>query len=138
LKEIPAKFAKVKKLVVDSAAAVEEEKVAPVSKIIKVSNVATESEEIRTKVPAVYKTVEKRTKVSPESLVWRQILCRTNMGPGINKKIQQALKEAGVYNGVVDGNIGRGTMKSLEQYQKDNGMATGGITMDVLKKLGIQ
>ncbi len=138
LKEIPAKFTKVKKLVVDAAAAVEEEKIDPVSQIIKVSNVATESEEIRTKVPAVYKTVEKRIKVSPESLVWRQILCRTNMGPGINKKIQQALKDAGVYTGVVDGNIGRGTMKSLEQYQKDNGMATGGITMDVLKKLGVR
>ena len=60
------------------------------------------------------------------------------MGPGINKKIQQALKDAGVYDGVVDGNIGRGTMKSLEQFQKDNDMATGGITLDVLKKLGVQ
>ena len=138
LKEIPAKFAKVKKLVVDAAAAVEEEKVEPVSKAIKVSNVATEAEEVRTKVPAIYKTVEKRSKISAERLEWRQILCRTNMGPGINKKIQQALKDAGVYTGAVDGNIGRGTMKSLEQFQKDNGMATGGITLDVLKKLGVQ
>jgi len=138
LKETSAKFAKVKKLVVDSAAAIEEEKVEPASKIVKVSNVATEAEEVRTVVPAVYKTVEKRSKISSERLEWRQILCRTNMGPGINKKIQQALKEAGVYEGVVDGNIGRGTMKSLEQFQKDNGMATGGITLDVLKKLGVQ
>ena len=138
LKETPAKFAKVKKLVVDANAAVEEEKVAPVSKMIKVSNVATEAEEVRTKIPAVYKTVEKRLKTSSERLEWRQILCRTNMGPGINKKIQQALKDAGVYAGKVDGNIGRGTMKSLEEFQKANGMATGGITLDVLKKLGVQ
>ena len=138
LKETAAKFAKVKKLVVDSAATVEEEKVEPVTNMIKVSNVATEAEEIRTKVAAVYKTIETRSKNSAERLEWRQILCRTNMGPGINKKIQQALKDAGVYEGVVDGNIGRGTMKSLEQFQKDNDMATGGITLDVLKKLGVQ
>ena len=138
LKETPAKFEKVKKLVVDAAAAVEEEKIDPVSKMIKVSNVATEAEVVRTVVPAIYKTIEKRSKTSAERLEWRQVLCRTNMGPGINKKIQQALKDAGVYNGAIDGNIGRGTMKSLEQFQKDNGMATGGVTLDVLKKLGVQ
>lgn len=138
LKEIPAKFAKVKKLVVDTAATVEENKVDSISKIIKVSNVVSEAEEIRTVIPAEYKTVEKRAKVSSERLEWRRVLCKTNMGPDINKRIQQALKDAGVYEGVVDGNIGRGTMKSLEQFQKDNDMATGGITLDVLKKLGVQ
>ena len=137
LKEIPAKFAKIKKLVVDSAAAVEEEKVEPVAKLVKVSNVATEAEEIRTKIPAEYKTVEKRFKVANERLEWRRILCRTNMGPDINKRIQQALKDAGVYNGPIDGAIGRGTMSAVEKFQKDNGMATGGLTIDVLKKLGV-
>jgi len=137
LKEIPAKFAKVKKLVIDSAAAVEEEKVDPVAKLIKVSNVATEAEEVRTKVPAEYKTVEKRFKVASERLEWRRILCKTNMGPNINKRIQQALKDAGVYNGPIDGAIGRGTMSSVEKFQKENGLATGGLTIDVLKKLGV-
>ncbi len=137
LKEIPAKFAKVKKLVVDSAAAVEESKVEPVTKLVKVSNVATEAEEVRTKVSAEYKTVEKRFKVASERLEWRTILCKTNMGPDINKRIQQALKDAGVYNGPVDGAIGRGTMSAVEKYQESNGMATGGLTIDVLKKLGV-
>lgn len=137
LKDIPAKFAKIKKLVVDSAATVEEEKVESVAKLIKVSNVATEAEEVRTKVPAEYKTVEKRFKLSSERLEWRTILCKTNMGPDINKRIQQALKDAGVYTGKVDGNIGRGTMSAVERYQKENDLATGGLTIDVLKKLGV-
>ncbi|HIP93859.1 MAG TPA: hypothetical protein EYH20_00810, partial [Leucothrix sp.] len=52
LKEIPARFAKVKKLVVDTVASIVEEKVDAVTKLVKVANVATEAEEIRTKVPA--------------------------------------------------------------------------------------
>ena len=137
LKEVPAKFAKIKKLVIDTAATVEEEKVEPVAKLIKVSNVATPAEEIRTKVPAEFATVEKRSKVSSERLEWRRVLCKTNMGADINKKIQQALKDAGVYEGTVDGNFGKGSLKAVERFQKENGMATGGLTIDVLEKLGV-
>ncbi|WP_299876572.1 peptidoglycan-binding protein [uncultured Cocleimonas sp.] len=137
LKEIPAKFTKVKKLVIDTPAAIEEEKVEPVAKLIKVSNVATEAEEIRTMIPAEYNTVEKRAKVASERLEWRRVLCKTNMGPDINKRIQQALKDAGVYTGAVDGNVGRGTMSAVERFQKDNGLATGGLTIDTLEKLGV-
>jgi len=137
LKEIPAKFAKIKKLVVDEPAKVIEEKVEPVTKVVKVSKVVSGPEEIRTKIPAEYKTVEKRFRVANERLEWRSILCKTNMGPDINKRIQQALKDAGVYNGPVDGAIGRGTMAAVEKFQKKNGMATGGLTIEVLKKLGV-
>ena len=137
LKEVPAKFAKVKKLVIDTAAAVEEEKVEAVAKLIKVSNVATEAEEVRTMVPAEYKTVEKRSKTSSERLEWRRVLCKTNMGPDINKRIQQALKDAGVYSGPVDGAIGKGTMSAVEKFQKENELPTGGLTMGVLEKLGV-
>ncbi len=137
LKEIPAKFAKIKKLVVDTAAAIEEEKVEPVAKLVKVSNVATPAEEIRTKIPAEYKTVEKRSKVTSERLEWQRVLCKTNMGPNINKRIQQALKDAGVYNGPIDGAIGAGSMKAVERFQKENGLARGGLTIDVLEKLGV-
>ncbi|KAG1707535.1 hypothetical protein GQR58_003195 [Nymphon striatum] len=137
LKEIPAKFATIKKLVVDSAATVEEEKVPPVSKIVKVSNVATEAQEVRTKIPAEYKTVEKRAKISKERLEWQRVLCKTNMGADINKRIQQALKDAGVYTGAVDGSIGKGTMSAVERYQKENDLPTGGLTIQVLEKLGV-
>jgi len=137
LKEIPARFAKVKKLVVDTVASIVEEKVDAVTKLVKVANVATEAEEVRTKVPAEFKAVEKRSKISDERLEWRRVLCKTNMGPDINKRIQQALKDAGVYRGPVDGAIGRGTMIAVEKYQKENGLPSGGLTIDVLEKLGI-
>ncbi|MEE9309750.1 MAG: peptidoglycan-binding domain-containing protein [Cocleimonas sp.] len=137
LKGIPAKFTKIKKLVIDTAAAIEEEKVDPVAKLIKVSNVATPAEEIRTKIAAEYKTVEKRSKVASERLEWRRVLCKTNMGGDINKRIQQALKDAGVYTGPIDGAFGKGSMNAIERFQKENGLATGGLTIGVLEKLGV-
>ena len=138
LQEVPAKFEKVKKLVVDAPAAVEENKIPSVAKLVKVSNVSAPAQEVKTLVQAKYETIEKRVKVSAERLEWKSILCRTNMGPGINKRIQQALKDAGTYSGPIDGNVGRGTMAAIEKYQRDNGMATGGITIDVLQKLGVK
>ena len=137
LKDIPAKFAEVKKLVVDSVAAIEEDKVSPVAKLIKVSNVVTPAKEERKLIQAEYRAVEKRTKTAAERLEWHPILCRTNMGPDINKRIQQALKDAGVYTGPIDGAVGKGTMSAVERYQKENGLATGGITIDMLEKLGV-
>ena len=99
--------------------------------------VATEAEERRTKVPAVYKTVEKRVKISKERLEWRRILCQTNMNADVNKRIQQALKDVGVYNGPIDGSIGGGTLKAVEKYQREKGLPTGGLTIEVLENLGV-
>lgn len=137
LKEIPAKYEKLKKLVVDTPATIEENKVASVAKLIKVRNVIAPAKEVKKLVQAEYKAVDTQVKVAAERLEWHPILCRTNMGPGINKRIQQALKDAGVYNGPIDGAVGRGTMSAVEKYQSENGMATGGITIDVLEKLGV-
>ncbi len=121
----------------DTAATVEENKIDSVAKIIKVSNVVSEAEEIRAKVPAEFKTVEKRSKITSERLEWRPVLCKTNMCPDINKRIQQALKDAGVYTGPVDGAIGKGTLSAVERFQKTNDMPTGGLTIKVLEKLGV-
>src|SRR4051812_1632900 len=38
------------------------------------------------------------------------------------KQIQQALKNAGVYSGKVDGNIGPKTKKAIEEFQTQNGL----------------
>ncbi len=137
LKEIPAKQKKLKKLVLDTPATVEEEKVPAVMKTVKVEKVATAAEAVRTKVPAVTKTVELRKKISNERLEWRRVLCQTNMTKEMNMIIQQALKDAGYYNGPVDGSIGRGTLNAVNKYQIDKGLPRGGLTIKVLKDLGV-
>ena len=137
MKGVAAKKKVVKKLVVDTPATVKEIAIPAVYKTIKVKKVATEAEERRTKIAAVYNTVDKRVRISKERLEWRRILCQTNMNADVNKRIQQALKDAGVYNGPVDGSIGGGTLKAVEKYQREKGLPTGGLTIQVLEKLGV-
>lgn len=42
------------------------------------------------------------------------------------KQIQQALKNAGFYNGKVDGTIGPKTKKAIEEFQAQNGLKADG------------
>ena len=42
------------------------------------------------------------------------------------KQIQQALKNAGFYNGKIDGNIGPKTKKAIEEFQAQNGLKADG------------
>ena len=42
------------------------------------------------------------------------------------KEIQQALKNAGIYDGKVDGNIGPKTKKAIEAFQTQNGLKADG------------
>ncbi len=55
--------------------------------------------------------------------------------PSIN--IQRALKNAGYYQGTLDGKIGTGTKDALKSFQRDNGLEADGVcgrnTWDKLK-----
>jgi peptidoglycan hydrolase-like protein with peptidoglycan-binding domain len=42
------------------------------------------------------------------------------------KEVQQALKNAGIYDGKVDGNIGPKTKKAIEAFQTKNGLKADG------------
>lgn len=140
LRDVPAKFEQVTKLVVDEPAEIQEETVAAVSKLIKVSNVSQPAKQVRNLVQAEYKTVEKRVKLTEEFTEWRQVLCAVDNVPDINKRVQQALLDNNLYSGVIDGKIGRGTKAALSKYQKEKGLkiVDGSITLETLKQLGIK
>ncbi len=136
-KEHPEVTQVIKKEVLEESAFVEEENVAAETQTVQIQKVATEPEVKRTTIEAVTKTIEKRAKTVDERLEWRRILCKTNMTQGMNKKIQQALKDAGYYSGPVDGSIGRGTMNSVKKYQKEKDLPRGGLTIKTLEELGL-
>jgi len=50
----------------------------------------------------------------------------TVTGKPSNKQIQQALKNAGLYDGKVDGTIGPKTKKAIEAFQSQNGLKADG------------
>ena len=128
----------VTKVVLDTPATVTEETVPAEYKTIKVEKLVADAKEQRTPIEAEYKTIEKSKKISDSHVSWQRILCQTNMTKGVIKKIQTALNEKGYSTGKPDGVLGRGTRNSLEKYQKDNGLATGGITYETLDSLNIE
>lgn len=88
-------------------------------------------------IPAQFETVSKTNVIQPERWEWRRILCETNMGPNSVMRIQQALKTKG-HNIKIDGKLGNETMGALMTYQRNNGLATRGITYETLEHLGVQ
>ena len=45
-----------------------------------------------------------------------------------SKQIQLALKNAGCYQGVIDGKIGKQTRQAIKKFQKDNNLSVDGKT----------
>jgi len=88
-------------------------------------------------VPAVYDSVEQRSKITEESLEWREILCETNTKPNTVRQLQTALKNQGFNVGTVDGVIGKQTLQAVRSYQMQRGLPTGGLTLTTLRSLGI-
>lgn len=138
LVETPAVTKDVKKLVLDKPASVQEEVVPATYEMVKIEKLVTEAKEVRTPVEAEYKMLEKRKKVADSQLKWQRILCQTNMTKEVIKKIQTALNEKSYHTGKPDGLLGRGTRNALERFQKDNNLATGGITYETLGALNIE
>jgi len=138
LVETPAVTKDIKKVVLDTPATVKEEIIPATYEMVKTEKLVTPSKEVRTPVEAEYKMIEKRKKVAASSMAWQRILCQTNMTKDVIKKIQIALNEKSYKVGKPDGVLGRGTRNALERYQKDNGLATGGITYETLGSLNIE
>ena len=137
LKEIPAKYQTVTRLVVDKPAGFSKKQLPAEIETVKVRKLAANATEKRSAIPAEYRTVAKRTKVSGESLEWRPVLCETNMTRDVAMRVQQALKDAGYNVGVVDGIPGGATMRAVDAYQRSKGLPTGGLTIRTLESLGI-
>lgn len=96
-----------------------------------------EATEVRKQIPAKFQTVSSKNLVSSSNIQWVPVLCRTNMTLSRVKEMQSALKNAGFYEGPIDGIYGYLTTRAITRFQKQNGMPTGGITMETLQKLGL-
>jgi hypothetical protein len=137
LKEIPASYKTVTRMVVSKPAGFVKQEVPAGTEVVKVRKLVANATEKRSPIPAEYKTVAKRTKVSGESLEWQPVLCETNLTRDVAKRVQQALKDAGYNVGVVDGIPGGATMRAVDDYQRAKGLPTGGLTLRTLESLGV-
>ncbi|WP_415407133.1 peptidoglycan-binding domain-containing protein [Sulfurovum sp. CS9] len=138
LTEEPAETKEVTKIVLDVPAKVEEEVIPATNEVVAVQKLITEAKEVKTPIEAEYKMMKKRKKISATHVGWKRILCQTNMNKDVISKIQSALNEKGYNAGEADGLLGRGTKNALDKFQRDNNLATGGITYETLGALNIE
>ncbi len=133
-----AQTKKIVKTVLDVPASTKEITIDPTYKIIKVKKLVEKAQEVKTPIEATYKMVDKKEKVSDSHQSWERILCQTNMNQNVILKIQKALKAKEYNPGKIDGVLGRDTRLALDKYQRDNSLATGGITYETLKELSVE
>jgi NADH:ubiquinone oxidoreductase subunit len=138
LLETAAQYRKIIKTELETPTSTKEILIEATFKTMKIKKLVEEARELKTPIEAVYKTLAKKEKISAAYQSWERILCQTNMNKDVILKIQNALKDKEYNPGKVDGVLGRGTRVALDKYQKDNSLATGGITYETLKALNVQ
>lgn len=104
---------------------------------VKVQRLITPAGEQRSEVPRQVRTVTREVQVSPPTLVWRRVLCETNVTNDIIRDLQQALADEGFDPGAIDGVLGSATLTAVRNYQEDNSLDTGGITHETLDALKV-
>jgi len=136
LRTIPAVTKVVTKEVVVTPAEVIEETIPAEYETVTLQKLVSETVEERIEIPATYKSVEKRVVSNAGGLEWRQVLCETNATTQTIRDIQAALTAAG-YEVPVDGEFGPATLRSMEAFQRDNGLPLGYLTMSTVNALGL-
>ena len=138
LLESPALTKKITKTVLETPVSTKEIEIPAKYQTMKVKKLVEAAKEIKTPIEAVYKVVAKKEKVSDSHQSWERILCQTNMNKNVILKIQEALNAKDYKAGKADGVLGRDTRVALDKYQRDNSLATGGITYETLNSLNIE
>ena len=138
LVEIPAQYKTVKQKVMVKSPSHRLVEIPAAYKTVKVRKLVSPSQERRIAIPAQYQTIRKTEQVSEGKMEWRRVLCETNVTPQIISRLQSALLKAGYNPGPIDGILGRRTNAAVSAYQKKKGFATGGLTYETLKSLGVK
>lgn len=133
---IPARYETVTREVVVQPAQVIEEIVPAVYETVQVRRMVTAAAEDTLVIPATYRTIEKRVVTGGGGLEWREVLCDTNASPAKIREVQAALSQAG-YETPVDGAFGPSTLRSMEAFQRANGLPVGYLTVSTVQALGV-
>jgi hypothetical protein len=135
--EIPAEYRTVRKRVVVEPAKSVSTPIPAEYKTVKVRKMVEPPKQQRTKIPAQYQEVTDQVVVAEGKLEWRPILCETNTTGNVISKLQSALQQAGFNPGPIDGQLGEQTMTAVRNYQRQQGIGEGQLTMETLRRLEI-
>lgn len=133
---IPAIYKTVEKRVVDTPASTKEVIIPAEFKTVRVKELVEDAKEVRTPTPEAYETIAIQAVEKPAEMQWKRVLCESSANEANIIAMQKALASAG-FDVDVDGKVGKGTLKALEEYQRQKGLAIGGITLESMKSLGV-
>ncbi|MGQ7843158.1 peptidoglycan-binding domain-containing protein [Granulosicoccus sp. 3-233] len=138
LNQRPAEKVDVVREVVSTPAVASPREVPAQIESIEVQRLLSPASERRIQIPARTRTVSSQVEVAPAKVEWVQVLCQVNMTRDIITRLQEALKREGYDPGPIDGFVGQGTLRAMEEYQAAEGINGGGITLELLKHLKVE
>jgi len=134
----PAVYKTVKRRVVKTPATTQEKIIPAQYDTVNVKKLVKAAQTTTKKVDPVYETVSKRIKITEGKIDWAPVLCDTNVNGDIVRQLQAELNTRQYNAGVVDGVYGWQTTQAVKKFQRDNKLAEGGLTIEVVDALGIK
>ncbi len=134
---VPAKYAKVPKQVVAKPASTRKIKTPAKYTTVKIKKLIQPATTRTIPIPATYKTVTKKKKIAEGYAKWVPIVCQTSINDTMIRKVQEALKNQGYYHGPIDGVWGAESKNAVRAYQKAKGLPVAGLSVAVMRSLGI-
>lgn len=134
---VPAETRMVTRRVIDQEASVRIERVP--EKFIEVERRELVTPERRVIIEASDTTRDVETEVLMEGsrLVWAEILCENVSTAGTLRSVQEQLFNRGLYTGPIDGASSPSFRDAVTEYQEEEGLATGGLTIETIRALGV-
>ncbi len=133
----PAVYETLRKKVVDVPEHTIEERIPATYKTVKAQRVLEPERELVHQIAPVYKEYSYREKVADARLDWRMVPCEREITKELVYRVQRALRKLDYGTGGIDGILGKHTLAAIHDFQKKKGLATGRLSSETLRALGI-
>lgn len=133
----PAEYKTVRERVVDTPASTQVVTVPPKYETITKRVPVGDAKKVVVPAQPKYETVTRVETVAPAQVVWAEVLCDTSINEDVVRALQHKMFDLGYYNGAIDGTYNVNLDQAVSDYQTDNNLASGGLTLETLRSLGI-
>jgi hypothetical protein len=137
LVQTPAQYKTISRKVLVTPASSKKVVTPPQYTIVKMKRIEKEEEFKTVSVPSEYLEVSVERERTRGYSKWMPMVCESNMTPNFIKKIQQALKFQGFYNGTIDGKWDLEEKNAIRAYQRAKGLSVTRLSIETMKSLGI-
>ncbi len=134
----PAVYKTVTRMVLDQPAKVTEVPLPEVRKTMPLQTLQRPGQAQAQTVPAQTTSVQVIQHEGLPFLTWRRTLCERDMSRDLISQLQEALSSAGMDIGKADGKMGKRTWVALQNYQQQEGLASGHLTYETLERLQLK